>query len=186
MEVLPGSLKWYAELYDKADLSDGYKDVDKASAIDEAQGKLLDKSAMVIYKEVEAQTGVPWWMIGAIHMRECNFNFNLSIKDGSRLENGEDWMQNAISIFKDQQYQVIKHWTLEMVLGKCEAYNGLGYLLHHKNVLSPYLWSMTNLYQKGKYDRDGHFNKELVDEQVGIATLVKSLETMLQIDREQF
>ena len=147
-----------------------------------AQDSMISNSKNSYYKYIEKATKVPWWMIGSIHMRECDFNFTLNIRDGTPLHEGESFVGEAIKIFQKPEYQV-KEWNLETVLLKCEIYNGLGYQLYHPTVLSPYLWSMSNLYSKGKYDRDGHFNPDLIDEQVGIAVLLKSLENKIEFTR---
>lgn len=54
-----------------------------------------------------------------------------------------------------------------------EQYNGLGYA--YKNTPSPYIWSGTDQYQKGKYIRDHVFDPNVVDKQLGVAGLILSL-----------
>jgi lysozyme family protein len=54
-----------------------------------------------------------------------------------------------------------------------ERFNGKGYI--NRNMPSPYLWSGTNQYVKGKYIADGVFSADAVSKQVGCATLMKYL-----------
>src|SRR6185295_5007793 len=38
------------------------------------------------YKDVEAATGVPWYFVGALHMRESSCNFNTHLHNGDSLK----------------------------------------------------------------------------------------------------
>jgi len=64
---------------------------------------------------------------------------------------------------------------MPIILGTLEDFNGRGYIKYHPDVLTPYLWSKTNHYVKGKYASDGKFDPELVDKQVGVAAIYKYL-----------
>jgi len=57
-----------------------------------------------------------------------------------------------------------------------ESYNGWGYRLYHPNVKSPYLWSYSNQYEKGKYVADATWDKDAVSAQCGGAVLLKRME----------
>ena len=59
------------------------------------------------------------------------------------------------------------------MLFKLEANNGFGY--RRKGINTPYLWSFTNHYRKGKYIADGKYSTEAVSKQVGAAILLKLL-----------
>jgi hypothetical protein len=69
-----------------------------------------------------------------------------------------------------------KEWTIPGTLYKLEAYNGWGYRDHHPGVLSPYLWSFSNHYARGKYVGDGQWSATAVSRQCGAAVLLKRLE----------
>jgi hypothetical protein len=56
-----------------------------------------------------------------------------------------------------------------------EQYNGLGYA--YKGLPSPYVWSGTDQYTKGKYIRDKVFDPNVVDKQLGVAGLIRSLQS---------
>lgn len=61
-------------------------------------------------------------------------------------------------------------WMLTLL----EMYNGLGY--YRKGIPSPYIWAGTDQYKKGKYVRDGVFDPEVVDKQLGVAGLIMCLD----------
>jgi hypothetical protein len=63
-------------------------------------------------------------------------------------------------------------WSVAGVMFKLEQYNGWGYRQFHPGVLSPYLWSFSQHYQKGKYVADGHFDPAAVSQQCGAAVLL--------------
>lgn len=66
-----------------------------------------------------------------------------------------------------------KDWrTMATTLAAIESFNGRGYAKYHPDVPTPYLWSGTNLYTRGKYVRDGRFDPYAVDEQVGVAAIL--------------
>jgi lysozyme family protein len=46
----------------------------------------------------------------------------------------------------------------------------------HPEVKSPYLWSFSNHYTKGKYVADGHFDSNAVSQQCGGMVLLKRME----------
>ena len=60
-------------------------------------------------------------------------------------------------------------------LFQLEGYNGFGYRDHHPTVPSPYLWSFSNHYTRGKYVADGRFSPTAVSQQCGAAVLLKRL-----------
>ncbi len=57
-----------------------------------------------------------------------------------------------------------------------ERYNGLGY--YHKGLPSPYVWSGTDQYVKGKYVADGVFDPNAVDSQLGCAGLLLTMQAI--------
>jgi hypothetical protein len=54
-----------------------------------------------------------------------------------------------------------------------ERYNGFGY--RPKGIHSPYLWSFSNHYTKGKFTADGHFDGDAVSKQIGAAVLLRRM-----------
>jgi hypothetical protein len=66
-----------------------------------------------------------------------------------------------------------KDWSIGNALALLEKYNGLGY--YNKGIPSPYIWAGTNQYTKGKYIADGKFDPNHVDQQLGVAGLLKRM-----------
>jgi len=64
-------------------------------------------------------------------------------------------------------------WSPAGTLTMLEQYNGLGYF--NKGIPSPYVWSGTNQYTKGKYVADGVFDPNAVDQQLGCAGLLMEM-----------
>jgi lysozyme family protein len=58
-------------------------------------------------------------------------------------------------------------------LYRLEAYNGLGYRSY--GVASPYLWSFSNHYDRGKFVSDGKWSSTARSQQCGAAVMLKLL-----------
>jgi lysozyme family protein len=146
------------------------------------------------YKEISNSLGIPWQLIAGLHMRESSFNFACCLHNGEPLgqvttlvPKGRgpflSWEESAIDALKLKGLDQIADWSIASILAIAEAYNGLGYIKYHNDgegpsldTHSPYLWSCTTHYKKGKYASDGKFDPELVDKQVGIAALFLKFE----------
>ena len=74
---------------------------------------------------------------------------------------------------QERNLQNITSWDIVTILSELEKYNGTGYIKNHPSVLTPYLWSKTNHYTRGKYSSDGHFDPNLVDKQIGCMPLIR-------------
>jgi len=61
------------------------------------------------------------------------------------------------------------------VLYKLEAYNGWGYRGLQSPIPTPYLWSFSNHYTRGKYVADGKYSPTATSQQCGAAVLLKRL-----------
>lgn len=155
-------------------------------------GSMLTREARVIltnkarYVQVSAKTGLPWYVIGLIHMREAGFNFKTYLHNGDPLGKPtthvpkgilfDNWEDAAINAIEREQGKFTRG-----ILEGMEAYNGTGY--RARGIASPYLWSGTTEYQKGKYVADGKFDANVVDRQAGVAGVLRSLEALgVQID----
>jgi lysozyme family protein len=134
-----------------------------------------------IYKEVEAATGVPWAFIGALHYRESSNNFKTHLHNGDPLSDrtkhvpagrpaeGDPpftWSESAIDALELEGFDGKTDWTMDTICERAEIYNGLGYRRMGKP--SPYLWSGTNNYVRGKYISDGEYSPNTVDKQAGV------------------
>ena len=69
----------------------------------------------------------------------------------------------------------VKKWPLSVILFKLEGFNGFGYRTKHPEVLTPYLWSFSNHYTKGKFVADGVWDGNAVSKQCGAAVMLKAL-----------
>lgn len=68
-------------------------------------------------------------------------------------------------------------WSLEAMMYRLEAYNGFGYRHLAVPINSPYLWSFSNHYIKGKYVKDGPhgYDPNAVSKQAGTAVIMYSV-----------
>lgn len=145
------------------------------------------------YEEVGGLTGVPWWFIGIIHALECSCDFGKHLHNGDplsaktrRVPAGRpvtwvppyDWKVSAADALNMKGFGRIRDWTVERACYEWERYNGWGYRKPGMPA-SPYLWSGTNHYSKGKYVRDHVYDPEHVSKQSGTLAILKAL---LEID----
>ena len=142
------------------------------------------------YEKVGKAVGVPWYVVGIIHSLEASGNFTRHLHNGDPLsartlhvpagrpKTGKPpftWEQSAIDALRGRGLGTWSDWSIPGTLYQLEAYNGFGYRDHHPNVPSPYLWSFSNHYTRGKYVADGRFSASAVSQQVGAALLLKQL-----------
>lgn len=170
----------YQELWDTMTFTD------EPAIIKAAKTILINQDR---YKAVVEGTEVPWEFIGCTHYREASCNFKCHPHNGDPLTNRTvnipnhrpiegtppfTWEESAKDCyFTLKKLDEVETWDIPTILAKLEAYNGLGYIKYHPEVLSPYLWSKTGHYVAGKYSSDGHFDAALVDKQVGCAPIYR-------------
>lgn len=145
------------------------------------------------YLSVGQPIGVPWWFVGAIHRRESD-GFESGYCWRTHLANGNPltartvdvprgrpikgnppftWEEAATDALVYEGFGEIEDWSVESALFHWEAYNGWGYFNRGKP--SPYVWSGTNHYERGKYGSDNHYDPDLVDKEVGCAAILRCL-----------
>jgi lysozyme family protein len=144
----------------------------------------------VRYQKVGKAVGIPWYVVGIIHSLEASGDFTRHLHNGDPLtartvhvpagrpKTGKPpftWEQSAIDALRGRGLGAWTDWTVPGTLYQLEAYNGFGYRDRHPNVPSPYLWSFSNHYTRGKYVADGRFSPTAVSQQVGAALLLKQL-----------
>jgi lysozyme family protein len=150
------------------------------------------------YRAVEADTGVPWFWIGAIHSRESDCNFNTHLHNGDPLTartthvpagrptSGSPpftWEESAMDALAYQDLIGITPWDCAQMHLQAELYNGTGYA--NKGVNSPYLWAMTNHQQPGKYVGDGDWDPNAWDKQAGTSGIwLKLCETRPDVAKQ--
>ncbi|MDP3918291.1 MAG: hypothetical protein Q8Q35_00100 [Nanoarchaeota archaeon] len=146
------------------------------------------------YKTVERKTGVPWYVVGAIHMRESSGRFDTYLHNGEKLGTEtkkvpkgiffNEWNEAAMDALERQFTNNFgKYGTLEAI----ERYNGIGARKKTCNgqpVQSAYVWSGSNHSTVGDYVADGKF-KCVEDKQVGTATILKAMVDKGYIDEVQ-
>lgn len=142
------------------------------------------------YRDVMNRTGVPWVVVGIIHSLESN------CKNDTHLHNGDpltartvkkpaghplagdppfNWAESAVDALTMHDLDKVGEWPPERIAYELERYNGWGYRLAPGRGHSPYLWSFTNHYEKGKFESDGQYNPTLVSDQAGGMALLKIL-----------
>ncbi|MCX2431902.1 hypothetical protein [Pedobacter sp. GR22-10] len=140
---------------------------------------------------VTGSSKIPWYFIACTHYLECSFDFKKHLHNGDPLTgytkrvpanrpkvgHGPPFTfeESAVDALKFKKFNEITNWSLPTVLRQLEAYNGFGYFKYH-SINSPYLWSYSNQYQKGKYVSDGKFDAEAVSKQMGAAVILKRME----------
>jgi lysozyme family protein len=140
------------------------------------------------YQLVEQQIGVPWVFVGVIHGMECGFNFAGHLHNGDKLTartvnvpkgRPKDsappytWLQSALDALRLKKLDAVTDWSVAHMLYLLEGYNGFGY--RRRALPSPYLWSFSNVYDKGKFVADGKFDPNAVSKQCGAALMLKAL-----------
>ena len=148
-------------------------------------------AAKARYAAVAERTGVPWFVIAVIHQRESSQDWSRSLAQGdpwnavsTRVPKGRgpfaSWEAAAVDALTACPPYAAAHrdWSIGGTLTLLERYNGLGYF--NRGLPSPYLWAGTDQYAKGKYVRDGVFDANVVDKQLGCAGLLMA---MARLDR---
>lgn len=77
-----------------------------------------------------------------------------------------------------EHFANLSDWGLERTLYRLEGYNGFGYRSKQVNggkVNSPYLWSFSDQYEKGKFIADGKWSSNAVSQQCGAAVMIYEL-----------
>lgn len=138
------------------------------------------------YLEVEKATTVPWFVVGCLHERESNGDFNTYLGNGQPLNRVTTivpkgrgpfptFLAGAIDALKLEGLDKIKDWGPEYVAYAAEKFNGFGYRAPDKNIPSPYLWGGTNIQKPGKYIRDHVYDPDAMDPQIGAMALLKQI-----------
>ena len=159
------------------------------TALEASAKKIIDGKAR--YEAVSEMTGgVPWFVIGLIHQMEAGCKFGCHLHNGDPLSSRTvnvpakrpasgtspfKWEASACDALTMKKMQSIKDWSIERIAYELERYNGWGYRNYHKSVLTPYLWSGTTHYARGKYVSDGKWDPSAVSGQTGALPLLKKL-----------
>lgn len=159
---------------------------DKRASVESALAKLRSHQAK--YEEAAAAfNGMPWHFIGIIHGMETGFRLDRHFHNGDpltartiRVPKGRPkgtppftWEASARDAMVQMGFDGVTDWSVPHMLFLWEKYNGFGY--RFKGLRTPYLWSFSNLYSKGRYVADGVFDPNAVSKQCGAAILLKAL-----------
>lgn len=156
------------------------------------------------YLAVANKCNFPAELIAVIHYMESGVDKNGNPRFDTYLHNGDplrdkngkpiptknvpkgklfyDWESAAIDAIQGRGKAKQKHLGLSAnsndlaaMAAFAESFNGAGYHYASKNIPSPYLYSGTNLYQKGKYVADGKWNPNAVSKQLGVIPMLMIL-----------
>jgi lysozyme family protein len=142
------------------------------------------------YQTVASALGaIPWYVIGVINELESTSNFRTHLHNGDPLTDftrhvpagrpqvghgppftWEDSAQDALTM---KGYHQFTDWRLSRILHRLEAYNGYG--SRRRGIFTPYLWSGSQHYTRGKYVRDGVWDPNAVSAQIGCAVILHQL-----------
>lgn len=142
-----------------------------------------------LYEAVGADLGgIPWPVIGAIHGLECSFRLDLHLHNGDPLTartthvpKGRPltgtapftWRDSAADALRLRKLDKETDWSIPRMLYVLEGYNGFGYRRYGIN--TPYLWSLSNHHEKGKFVADGKFDPNAPSKQCGAALMLKAV-----------
>lgn len=150
------------------------------------------------YEKVEKALGVPWYLVGCLHLREAGCNFKCHLHNGDPLTGKTfhvpagrpsgnppfTWEYSAADALKLRGLDKITDWSIERVGYEAEGYNGWGYAFKHR--LSPYDFSGMDDPDRpgwqeaatGKYIRDHVFDGSVIDKQPGVMSVLKVMATL--------
>lgn len=154
-------------------------------SIDKVARKIIAGKAE--YLRVQDATGVPWAVVGCWHNREASCDFKGVLHNGEKIVGTNKktklvpagrgpfatWFDSALDAIRLKKWTKKTKWSIAFFLYSSQIFNGLGY--YYKGIPSPYLWSFSNQYTKGKYIADHVFDPNAVDKQMGVAPLMKRL-----------
>lgn len=168
---------------------------ERTKEIDSVLAKLMPGKSRYDTVAKTLGNGIPWWFILMCHAMEAGgkdfpFDYHLHCGDplwgrtthvpagrpkanprgGTKppsMDNQYSWEESALDALRFSGYDQYKSWTLGECLWLFEKFNGTGY--RKRGVPSPYVWSYTSIYKKGKYVADGKYDPEAISRQPGCA-----------------
>ncbi len=171
----------YRHLFDTCTINEG-----KFLTVDNIADAIIANESR--YDTVGRDLSIPWYFIGIIHNMEASLNFKTHLHNGDPLTNRTihvpkgrppegnppfTWEVSAADALRLQKLDQWEDWTIPGILFQFELFNGMGY--RKKGIHSPYLWSFSNHYNKGKFTADGIFDSNAISRQCGAAVLLRRL-----------
>jgi len=136
------------------------------------------------YLKIQEATGVPWYLVGLIHLREADGDFSAYLGNGDPLSHPTrhvpknrgpfpSFEAGAIDALKLDKLSDVHDWRLEKMLYYSELFNGTGYDM--RGLPAPYVWGGTNIQRPGKYVKDGPggWRANVWDTQPGVAPVLQ-------------
>lgn len=142
------------------------------------------------YEALGNQFNIPWFFIGIIHCMEGSLSFSKHLHNGDSLSKRTvnepknrpktgtlpfTWEASAEDALIYDKVDQWTDWTIPGMLFRLEGFNGYGYRNLPQPINSPYLWSMSNHYTKGKYVADHEYSATAVSKQTGAAVLLRRM-----------
>ncbi len=192
--VSPGWAENYTELWNTMTIRPEWKKT--ANAI--AQKIVANQGR---YASAVAGTSVPWWFVAVVHAMECSLRFDQHLHNGDslsartvRIPKGRppagappfSWEESARDSIAYEKLDKVTDWSLASVLYHWHRYNGINNEYKRRGIPTPYLWSGSQHYRKGKYVADHQFDPNEVSSQAGAAVILKALVDLgaVMIDKE--
>jgi lysozyme family protein len=178
-------------------IADEYRELFKTAVIDETKranvnwyvSKILDPERRKGYEAVFEETCVPWYFVAITHGMEAGFDLKSHLHNGDPLKRQtvqvpagrpkpwlppSDWVSSAVDAMRYDKLDEKADWDLAKMLYRWEGYNGWRSRVL-KGIHTPYLWSFSNHYTKGKYVADNVWDPNAVSNQCGAAVMLKAL-----------
>lgn len=183
------------------EISDKYQDLYNRMVFRNERMKDAEAAARLIlkgkanYDRVSEKLGgkIPWYFIGITHYMECSCNFSRHLHNGDPLTKktirvpagrpkADPWngsgkpytfIESAMDALTMKGFHVQQSWDINLTLYRLEKYNGFGYI--RRGIYTPYLWSGTTHYTKGKFIKDGVYDSDAISSQIGAAVLIRLL-----------
>jgi lysozyme family protein len=162
---------------------------ERQSLVDWHVNTILKPANRARYQKLEDEVCVPWYFIGCIHALEASFNPEGHLHNGDSLSRKTvnvpagrpltgtapyDWYVSAKDALDFEKTTNQSDWSLPRMLCRLEGYNGFRSREIH-GINSPYLWSFSNHYTKGKFVADDVFDANAVSQQCGGALIIREL-----------
>ena len=156
--------------------------------VEDLVGKIGAKRSR--YESVGNPLNVPWFVVGVIHCLEASLSFKKHLHNGDSLnartvrvpaglpKTGNppfEWEFSAKDALRRRRLHQVGDWSVPSMLYQLEGYNGFGYRTKPTGIFTPYLWSFSTHYEKGKYVEDGVFDPNAVSKQCGAAVLLRRM-----------
>ena len=140
------------------------------------------------YENLSKKVHVPWNAIAIIHCMEGSLNFKTHLHNGdpltartAQVPKGRpaignppfSWEESAMDALTIEGFTSWTDWSITGTLYCFEKYNGFGY--RRPGINTPYLWSYSNQYSKGKFSSDGHFDPDAISKQCGAAVILRRM-----------